>query len=251
MVPAQVVSSINNLIIGKLYVDHGGTMRVASSASGLVCRLKFREQGVLRMREAHEVLLPARTRRPACTLIIWPCLHAHLRSQTLCHALPTSLPYKVLHAGMCRLSGSQAGLLLGTMPVSVRVAGLESGMLPNAQVKGHLENAQGERLPGPLLLGKWDEGMWAQLPDGSQRLLWQKAPPPPNPTRCAWLLLCHQFPFSHDISSVHVAGCDRESRTAYLPHDPQLLFRMDNLHIRTAISLDLKATFRLKGTYMT
>jgi hypothetical protein len=52
---AQVVSSINNLIIGKLYIDHGGTMRVTSSASGLACRLKFREQGVLRMREAHEV----------------------------------------------------------------------------------------------------------------------------------------------------------------------------------------------------
>lgn len=50
-----MVSSINNLIIGKIYVDHGGTMRIHSSASGLVCKLKFREQGVLRMREAHEV----------------------------------------------------------------------------------------------------------------------------------------------------------------------------------------------------
>ena len=70
------------------------------------------------------------------------------------------------------------------------------------QVKGHLENAQGERLPGPLLLGKWDEGMWAQLPDGSQRLLWEKAPPPPNPTRCACcmqLLLCSVF-FCHCTS---------------------------------------------------
>ena len=51
----QVVSSINNLIIGKIYVDHGGTMRIHSSASNLVCKLKFKEQGVLRMREAHEV----------------------------------------------------------------------------------------------------------------------------------------------------------------------------------------------------
>ncbi len=51
----QVVSSINNLIIGKIYVDHGGTMRIHSSHSNLVCKLKFKEQGVLRMREAHEV----------------------------------------------------------------------------------------------------------------------------------------------------------------------------------------------------
>lgn len=55
MCDGQVVSSINNLIIGKIYVDHGGTMRIHSSASGLVCKLKFREQGIMRHREAHEV----------------------------------------------------------------------------------------------------------------------------------------------------------------------------------------------------
>ena len=53
---AQVVSSINNLIIGKIYVDHGGIMRIVSSASGLVCKLRFKEQSRLRNREAHEVL---------------------------------------------------------------------------------------------------------------------------------------------------------------------------------------------------
>ena len=57
--------------------------------------------------------------------------------------------------------------------------------LPCAQVKGYIETPAGERLAAPTLLGKWDEAMWVQLPDGSQRLLWQKAPPPPNPTRCA------------------------------------------------------------------
>lgn len=50
-----MVSSINNLIIGKIYVDHGGIMRVHSSASGLVCKLKFKEQAFMRMREPHEV----------------------------------------------------------------------------------------------------------------------------------------------------------------------------------------------------
>ena len=51
----QVVSSINNLIIGKIYVDHGGVMRITSSATGMVCKLKFREQGILSRHEAHEV----------------------------------------------------------------------------------------------------------------------------------------------------------------------------------------------------
>ena len=53
---AQVVSSINNLIIGKIYVDHGGTMQVTSSASGLTAKLRFKEYSRLRHREPHEVL---------------------------------------------------------------------------------------------------------------------------------------------------------------------------------------------------
>ncbi len=51
----QVVSSIHNLIIGKIYVDHGGVMRITSSATGMVCKLKFKEQGLLSRHEAHEV----------------------------------------------------------------------------------------------------------------------------------------------------------------------------------------------------
>ncbi|CAL8470152.1 g9694 [Coccomyxa elongata] len=100
----KVVSSINNLIIGKIYVDHGGTMRIHSSHSNLVCKLKFKEQGVLRMREAHEV-------------------------------------------------------------------------------RGHFELPTGEKVEKPLLFGKWDEAMYADMPDGSQTLLWQKSEPPPDPTR--------------------------------------------------------------------
>ena len=51
----QVVSSIHNLIIGKIYVDHGGVMRITSSATGMACKLKFKEQGMMRRHEAHEV----------------------------------------------------------------------------------------------------------------------------------------------------------------------------------------------------
>ncbi|KAK9915557.1 hypothetical protein WJX75_000689 [Coccomyxa subellipsoidea] len=86
----KVVSSINNLIIAKVHMDHGGTMRIHSSASGLVCKLKYREQGVLRMRE---------------------------------------------------------------------------------------------KLEKPLVFDKWDEAMYAEMPGNTQRLLWQKSEPPPDPTR--------------------------------------------------------------------
>ena len=49
----QVTSSINNLIIGKIYIDHGGIMRIRSNC-GLVAKLKFHETGML-TREAHLV----------------------------------------------------------------------------------------------------------------------------------------------------------------------------------------------------
>lgn len=58
-----MVSSINNLIIGKIYVDHGGVMRISSSSTGMVCKLKFREQGLLSRHEAHEVGARPRTAR--------------------------------------------------------------------------------------------------------------------------------------------------------------------------------------------
>ena len=66
----QVVSSINNLNIGKIYVDHGGVMRITSSATGMVCKLKFREQGILSRHEAHEV----------CALLCTVISHAKLQS---------------------------------------------------------------------------------------------------------------------------------------------------------------------------
>ena len=54
------------------------------------------------------------------------------------------------------------------------------------QVRGHLER-NGERVAGPALFGRWDEAMYVELPGGQQRMLWQKNPPPPEPTRCAQL----------------------------------------------------------------
>jgi len=53
--PSPVTTSINNLIIGRLRIDHGGAMRVASS-DGLAVRLKFCEAGLLSRAEPHRVV---------------------------------------------------------------------------------------------------------------------------------------------------------------------------------------------------
>ncbi len=60
--PGQVVTSINNLIIGRIYVDHGGVMRVRNAATGLVAKLRFREHSFLRSHNEHEAR--ARTLAP-------------------------------------------------------------------------------------------------------------------------------------------------------------------------------------------
>ena len=51
---AQVVTSINNLIIGRIYVDHGGVMRIRNTQSGLTLKLRFREHSFLRSHNEHE-----------------------------------------------------------------------------------------------------------------------------------------------------------------------------------------------------
>ena len=51
------------------------------------------------------------------------------------------------------------------------------------QVRGTVETAAGERLERPMLFGKWDEAMWAELPNGKTEQLWRVNPPPPDPTR--------------------------------------------------------------------
>ena len=76
----QVVSSINNLIIGKIYVDHGGVMRITSSATGMVCKLKFREQGILSRHEAHEV----------CALLCTVISHANPQFNPFSLSLPAA-----------------------------------------------------------------------------------------------------------------------------------------------------------------
>ena len=51
----QVTTCIYNLILGKLYCDHFGTMKIQGNGD-LVCKLKFKEQTIMD-RNPHQVLL--------------------------------------------------------------------------------------------------------------------------------------------------------------------------------------------------
>jgi hypothetical protein len=50
----QVTTSIYNLILGKLYCDHYGTMRIEGNQE-YSCKLKFKEQSIID-RNPHQVL---------------------------------------------------------------------------------------------------------------------------------------------------------------------------------------------------
>ena len=50
----KVTSTVGNLIIGKLYIDHSGVMRIRNLNTGLTACLTFKEQGLLD-RTAHQV----------------------------------------------------------------------------------------------------------------------------------------------------------------------------------------------------
>ena len=66
----KVTSTVYNLIIGKLYVDHGGIMRVRNMGTGLVARMQFKEQKLIANRNPHQA-------RDACTA--WQPCHGRQR----------------------------------------------------------------------------------------------------------------------------------------------------------------------------
>ncbi len=50
-----MTTTIGNLILGKIYVDHGGVMRVRNHTAGITGRMVFKEQGLLRSKDLHVV----------------------------------------------------------------------------------------------------------------------------------------------------------------------------------------------------
>ncbi len=52
----QVTSAINNLIMGKIYIEHTGIMRITNLQSSMVAKIKFKESGRLSSKDAHQVI---------------------------------------------------------------------------------------------------------------------------------------------------------------------------------------------------
>ncbi|DBA86398.1 TPA: hypothetical protein ACH3X2_005620 [Trebouxia sp. C0005] len=52
----KVTSAINNLIMGKIYIEHTGIMRVTNLQSTMVAKIKFKESGRLSSKDAHQIV---------------------------------------------------------------------------------------------------------------------------------------------------------------------------------------------------
>ncbi|KAL3144723.1 hypothetical protein ABBQ38_001846 [Trebouxia sp. C0009 RCD-2024] len=53
---AKVTSSINNLIMGKIYIEHTGLMKINNLQSSMVAKIRFKEAGRLSSKDAHQVV---------------------------------------------------------------------------------------------------------------------------------------------------------------------------------------------------
>ena len=51
----KVTTSINNLILGKIYIDHGGIMKVRNVGTGLTAKLRFKETGMIFDKDPRQV----------------------------------------------------------------------------------------------------------------------------------------------------------------------------------------------------
>ncbi|KAK9917165.1 hypothetical protein WJX75_001500 [Coccomyxa subellipsoidea] len=105
----KVQTTINNLIVGKIYIQHTGTYTVRNHDTGLTAVLELVKPKMMTF-----------------------SLKSRKESQHLIH--------------------------------------------------GHLEK-DGKKLDKPAFHGKWDEALYADLADGSQRLLWQVNPVPAGENR--------------------------------------------------------------------
>jgi hypothetical protein len=86
----KVTTSIRNLILGKIYVEHSGTMKVQSEQMSLEFRIKFKDSGIISssMHEIsgrlHENGRDLHTHKcvPACCVPVGVCTDAPVVFQT-------------------------------------------------------------------------------------------------------------------------------------------------------------------------
>ena len=163
----KVVTSISGLILGRIHVDHGGVMRVASSSSGLTAVLRFKEPGLFSSSLSSSAAASASA------------------------AAASKSSSKLLGDGALDGGGSnQAHEVRGHIEETKRGGGGGT-----------------TRLPSPLIVGSWSESLSAVYLGGGESaknstsrtlaaaaaapapsakkhvLLWRCSPPPPDPTR--------------------------------------------------------------------
>ena len=52
----KVKTTVYNIIAGKMYLDHTGTMRVLNETTAALCKLRFKDHGMLSGSEKHQVV---------------------------------------------------------------------------------------------------------------------------------------------------------------------------------------------------
>ncbi len=131
----QVTSAINNLIMGKIYIEHTGIMRITNLQSTLVAKIKFKESGRLSSKDAHQVVpsvrhcgicnIPAMSKGlPKSAAVCLACMKSMVQSCARsaewhlvhCHT------YNILHKVMWQKS---IALLAWTMMLCVTESGAQ------------------------------------------------------------------------------------------------------------------------------
>ena len=154
-VELQVQTTINNLILGKIYIQHTGTYTVRNHDTGLTA--------VLELVKPKMMTFSLKSRKESQHLVRTISSNCSLTSEGMMGNASET-------CGACAFSPLLPG------------SGSSSRFGMRVQIHGHLEK-DGKKLDKPAFHGKWDEALYADLADGSQRLLWQVNPVPAGENR--------------------------------------------------------------------
>lgn len=181
---SKVTTSINNLVLGKIYIDHGGIMRVRGLSSGLTMRVRFKETGIFDRDPRQVGALGFACRGLAAAV---PFLAGFPPERGV--ALGRRALAALLRCWSCLLGGWEegeggriAGRASGEPAPGARLATARPPPPALPQVRGVMERGE-QRLDRPSLSGHWDSNLEAELEDGRVVELWRKNAPPREPTR--------------------------------------------------------------------
>ncbi|KAG1330696.1 putative Oxysterol-binding protein-related protein [Cocos nucifera] len=172
---SKVTTSIYNLILGKLYCDHYGTMRIQGNHE-YSCKLKFKEQSIID-RNPHQVTWELQGHERECRIVvsIWKNSFALIIHRKSTGKMCFEYKRCCLHITGCCILRRYMNSNLRTM-----------------KVHGIVQDRNGKTVA--TLFGKWDESMHfvhgdclgkgkGSEPLSEAHILWNRSKPPKNPTR--------------------------------------------------------------------